>query len=144
MDKGSIVRVRAIVFAHQVPGGHVYPRPHIPDNLISLLQQRQEGFQLNTFADANVLVNTVFDPRDAMPPREEGSRRRCLFRLHLPVPIEGLVTGVSYLCTGRVSGYEYCELRSVRRFSVYVVQPLYTNRWLRPWRCLPGDLEVIE
>jgi len=120
MEKGDVVLVHATVFCHRT-GGDLGP--------------------MNEARPESHLVHS---------PAGVGDQRQ-LWRLPHK-PWRGLVTGRTYLATGIVK-YGYSgpydsydgdlELVEDKRHIVLCVQPLDTKRWLKPWRCLEADLEVV-
>ena len=60
---------------------------------------------------------------------------------------EGIVVGISHRMTGVC---EVChsegigELTNTSRHPVVMVQPLYTQRWLKPHACLNKDLVITK
>ena len=118
MNKGDVVKVHAIVDAN-------YILPH------------------NT--DGGLIHN---------PPLEHSIKKR-LF--HYPVnPWIGIVVGTSYRATGyyysgqRSGSFRFDDdlpeppsLSSDKLHLVIMVQPLSTQRWLRPATCLEKDLEIV-
>ena len=84
-----------------------------------------------------------------------GNRKRNLWRYEYAEPWLGMVTGWAIRMTGESvsSGYEgdsldgtydfvSGHLASDKSHKVVMVQPLHTDRWLRPVACLEEDLSV--
>lgn len=65
-------------------------------------------------------------------------------------PWEGMVVGWSHRQTGDLvqsrhteSDHERGYIKGVKRHLVVMVQPLHTDRYLRPSACLADDLEIV-
>ncbi|NIQ88653.1 MAG: hypothetical protein GWN93_06060 [Deltaproteobacteria bacterium] len=78
-----------------------------------------------------------------------GSPQRNLWKYDYPQPWRGIVVGWSTRQTGKVYpaggdmyDYEPGYLQVDMTFTVIMVQPLDTNRWVRPIACLEEDLDV--
>lgn len=60
----------------------------------------------------------------------------------------GMVIGYTFRQTGyQYVGYDYEDptyLNEDKRHFVYLVEPIDRQRWLKPFACLPNDLEVLD
>ena len=72
-----------------------------------------------------------------------------LYRVSLEPPERGIVVGESYRATGwyqdsrfNDGDWEPAYLQEDKRHPVVIVQPLDNPRYLKPWACLPNDLEL--
>ena len=80
-----------------------------------------------------------------------GPSKRNLWRYEYETPWLGMVTGWSFRQTGnRVSGgggwddYEPGYLAADKYHKVLMVQPLHTERWLRPVACREEDVDKVD
>ena len=132
IPKGSIVSVKASVFG-----------------------SRGETLLPKTPVDADKYVYGAVDTKNLSMHHKSryssspGSPQRNLWRYTYPQPWQGIVVGWSTRQTGKVyppSGgyydYEPGYLQVDKTFTVFMVQPLDTNRWVRPIACLEEDLDV--
>lgn len=78
-------------------------------------------------------------------------RYRNLFRNVLEKPIPGIVVGYSFRQAGPVNEWSNPEdsyttpyLSVKTNQKVYMVQPLNTERWVKPYPCLEKDLVVVD
>jgi len=121
MNKCDIVLVKAAVF------GSTNDRPAVHDHM-----------PLGASASIVKMIHR---------PKMDGITRN-LWRVQYTKAWEGIITGYSFRNTGRVlGGTDYEDpgyLYEDKRHKVIMVQPLYTNRWLKPIACLAEDIVSMQ
>lgn len=121
--KGNIVTVKACVFCSTLG------RPTLSEQ-----HEHTSGFATM----GKKLLTLVHEVK-------AGFRSRNLWRFEYHEPWTGIVTGYSFRRTGDSWPNDYDAqgyLTVDKSHRVVMVQPLRSERWLRPVTCLEGDLEV--
>lgn len=83
------------------------------------------------------------------PKRGQATSKKCLYRLDFE-PWTGMIVGKSYLATGlyeQAGDYwdgNYASLKEDKRHAVWLVEPIDSNRWVKPFACLEVDLELVK